>query len=218
MNKKLIVPALAVAIVGGGVAGSIINGSAFAANSNSTSDEEVSEQQEQKQLEKEATITDEEAISAALKEVEGKANEAELENVDGAIVYGVEVTDNEGQEHDVKVDAKSGKVLHIKDDEKENENEKGDKEEQQDGEVDDEVEQAQLEKEATLTEDESTSIALNELNGKVTDTELEDEDGTIVYSIEITDDQGVKHDVKVDAKSGKVVNVSADDESENDED
>ncbi|MFJ7978285.1 PepSY domain-containing protein [Peribacillus sp. NPDC096379] len=217
MKKAFLVPALAVVVIGGGVAGSLLNTSAFAANSDSTSKVEVSDKQEQKQLEKEATITKEEAISAALKQVAGKATKTELEDEDGRVVYGIEVTDDQGKKQDVKVDAKTGKVLKVEADE---ENEKADKEEKEDkdGGVSDKQEQQQLEKEAKISANESTSIALKEVKGKVTDTELEDEDGTVVYGVEITDDQGKKHDVKVDAKTGKVLKVEADDENETEND
>ncbi|MCH1643128.1 PepSY domain-containing protein [Paenibacillus timonensis] len=214
MKKKFIVPALAAAIIGGGIAGTALNTSVFAASADSSNSKvEVTDQQEQQQLAKEATITKEEAISAALKEVAGKAAKTELEDEDGTIVYGVEVTDDQGKNHDVKVDAKTGKVLKV---EADDENEKANKEEKEDkdSEVSDKQEQQQLEKEAKISAEESKTIALKEVNGQVTDTELEDEDGTVVYGVEITDAQGKKHDVKVDAKTGKVLKVDVDDEND----
>ena len=134
MKKRFLVPALAVAVMGGGVAGSLLNTSVFAANSNSNSKVEVSDEQEEKQLQKEATVTEEAAVSAALQEVSGKAGEAELEDEDGTVVYGVEVTDDQGKKFDVKVDAKTGKVLKA---EADDEDEKGKKEEKDDKEVND---------------------------------------------------------------------------------
>lgn len=207
MKKKFIVPALAAAIVGGGVVGSLLNPSVFAANTDSNK-VEVTDQQEQKQLAKEATITKEEAISVALKEVAGKVGDTELEDEDGTVVYGVEVTDDQGNQQDVKVDAKTGKVLKVEAND-ENE-EEGDKDE----EVSDKLEQQKLEKEAKISAKESITIALKEINGQVTETELEDEDGTVVYGVEITDNQGKKHDVKIDAKTGKVLKVEDDDEND----
>ncbi|MCK6208312.1 PepSY domain-containing protein [Bacillus infantis] len=218
MKKKFIVPALAAAIIGGGIAGTALNTSVFAASADtSNSKVEVTDEQEQQQLAKEATITKEEAISAALEEVAGKAAKTELEDEDGTVVYGVEVTDDQGKNQDVKVDAKTGKVLKV---EADDENEKADKEEKEDkdSEVSDEQEQQQLEKEAKISAEESTTIALKEVKGQVTDTELEDEDGTVVYGVEITDDQGKKHDVKVDAKTGKVLKVDLDDENDSESD
>lgn len=123
MKKVFLVPALAVAVIGGGVAGSLLNTSAFAANSDSTSKVEVSDKQEQQQLEKEAKISANKSTSIALKEVKGKVTDTELEDEDGTVVYGVEVTDDQGKKHDVKVDAKTGKVLKVEaDDENETEN------------------------------------------------------------------------------------------------
>ena len=62
MKKKFIIPALAAAIIGGGIAGTVLNTSAFASSTdNSNSKVEVTDKQEQKQLAKEATITKEDA-------------------------------------------------------------------------------------------------------------------------------------------------------------
>lgn len=216
MKKKFLVPALAAAIVGGGVAGSLVNSSAFA-SSNDSKSVEVTGQQEQQQLAKEATITKQDAISAALKDVAGKATNTELEDENGTVVYGVSVTDNKGKQQDVKVDAKTGKVLKVEaDDKEEGEGEKGEKAEKEgkESEAADQQEQQQLAKSAKITADESNAIALKEVPGKVTNTELQDENGTAVYGVEITDDQGKAHDVKVDAKTGKVLNVGTDDENE----
>ena len=210
MKKKILASALALTIVGTGVAGATLNTSAFAAKTESNSNVEVSDEQDQLLLEKEATITKEESISIALKEVSGKVTDVELEDEDGTIVYGVEIVDAQGIEHDVKVDAKTGKVLKVEaDDEEETEGA-----EENDGEVSDKAEQEQLAKLAKISQEEGISIALQEVKGNVTDVELEDEDGTIVYGVEIVDAEGLKHDVKVDAKTGKVVKVDLDDETD----
>ncbi len=58
-----------------------------------------------------ATVTADEARDAALAAVPGTAGEVELENEDGNVVYGVEVTDASGAAYDVKVDAGNGTVL-----------------------------------------------------------------------------------------------------------
>jgi len=211
MKKKLLVPALALTIIGAGVGGTVLTTSAFAANTDSNSNKvEVSDKQEQKQLKKAAVITRKEAISAALKEVAGKAVANELEDEDGTIVYSVVISDHQGKKHEVMIDAKTGKVVKVETDD---ENEKGDKEDK-DGEVSDKLEQQQLEKKAKVSPGESAALALKEVKGQVTDIELEDEDGNVVYSVEIKDDQGKMHDVKVDAITGKFLKVEADDEED----
>ncbi len=59
-----------------------------------------------------AKITADQARDAALAAVpDGTAGEVELENENGNVVYGVEVTDASGAEYDVKVDAGNGTVL-----------------------------------------------------------------------------------------------------------
>lgn len=80
-----------------------------------------------------------------------------------------------------------------------------------DQEVADDVEQAQLAQQATLTKEQSIAIALKQVDGSIVKTELEDEDGVIVYSVEVKDKQGRVHEVKVDAKDGKILKAEKDD-------
>ncbi|MES1042591.1 hypothetical protein FOA20_24750 [Peribacillus simplex] len=54
--------------------------------------------------------------------------------------------------------------------------------------------------------------------GTVKDVELEDEDGTVVYGVEVQAKDGSKQDVKIDAQTGKIVKVVSDDEDENEND
>ncbi|KAB2333072.1 hypothetical protein F7731_16140 [Cytobacillus depressus] len=163
MKKKFLVPALALSVIGGGIAGSVLNTNALAAKSDQNSTVEVSDE--------------------------------------------------------AKVDVKTGKVLKEENDKKVEKGEKEDKNEKEDndGEISDKEEQKQLEKQATITAKESESIALKEVKGQVTDTELEDEDGVVVYSVEIKGDQSQKYDVKIDAKTGKVLKVEKDDEKDDGE-
>jgi uncharacterized membrane protein YkoI len=58
-----------------------------------------------------AKISPDQAKSAALAAVPGTAGKVELENEDGNVVFGVEVTTAGGSKMDVKVDAGNGKVL-----------------------------------------------------------------------------------------------------------
>jgi uncharacterized membrane protein YkoI len=58
-----------------------------------------------------AKISPDQAKAAALAAVPGTAGKVELENEDGNVVFGVEVTTAGGSKMDVKVDAGNGKVL-----------------------------------------------------------------------------------------------------------
>ena len=78
-----------------------------------------------------AKITADEARAAALAAVPGTAEEVELENENGNVVYGVEITDANGAEFDVKVDAGNGTVLAQESDDAD-EGEEGDEEDEAD--------------------------------------------------------------------------------------
>lgn len=62
-----------------------------------------------------AKISFTQAIAAAEQHAKGRAVRAELENENGAAVYGVEVLDG-AKAVDVKIDARDGKVLSVQDD------------------------------------------------------------------------------------------------------
>jgi uncharacterized membrane protein YkoI len=68
----------------------------------------------------------------------------------------------------------------------------------------DPTEQAVLQQQAAITKDEATKQALTAKQGTVKNAHLEDEDGTVIYNIEIEDGQGQLWEVKVDAKNGKI--------------
>jgi uncharacterized membrane protein YkoI len=64
----------------------------------------------------------------------------------------------------------------------------------------------------------ATAAALAQVPGTVLEVALDNEDGNLVYSVEIlTSAQEIK-DVKVDAGTGQVLHVDADDAGEDDED
>lgn len=74
------------------------------------------------------------------------------------------------------------------------------------------AESARLAPLATVTESQAVYTAQSAYQGQgtMTDIELEDEDGTIVYGIEFTEANGKEVDVKVDAKTGEVVKIEDD--------
>jgi len=74
-------------------------------------DSPKAEADESKALQPLATVTADGATAAALAAVPGTAGSTELENENGYVVYGVEITTPDGTITDVKVDAGNGKVL-----------------------------------------------------------------------------------------------------------
>jgi len=74
-------------------------------------DDSLSDADEAKQLEPLATISVDDAATAATKAVPGNVGEVELENENGSVVYSVEITDAAGVQTEVTVDAGDGTVL-----------------------------------------------------------------------------------------------------------
>lgn len=77
-------------------------------------------------------------------------------------------------------------------------------------EQDEAAEAAALQAQATITLEQAKQAALAQFpGGSVLDAELEDENGAVVYGVEVRDAKGAEHDVKVDAKTGAVVATQA---------
>jgi uncharacterized membrane protein YkoI len=209
MNKKFLIPALALSIVGGGMIGATLKHDVFAASKmTESSNKETPDAEEQDQLQAQAKITKEQAINIALQHVKGQEHGTELENEDGAVVYAVEVKNNQGKLYDVKVDAQSGSVVKIdKNDQDRNEGEYSDKE------TNDEQEGEKADDSVKVTKEEASKIALNQVNGDITEIDVEKEGNEVVYSVTIQNKQGQKQEVKIDAESGKVIKVEADDQN-----
>ena len=185
--KKVLIPVLAVAVLAGG---------GFT----------IANAQGQAALAKQAKITQDEAINAALEKVPGTVEEVELEDEKGTIVYEIELVSTDGTEHEVEVDAQTGEVLKVEADDDDEENEEEDSQNQ-----------AELAKQAKITEDEAINTALEKVPGTVNEVELEDENGTMVYEIEVLSTDGTEQEVKVDAQTGEVIKVEANDEGNDDE-
>jgi uncharacterized membrane protein YkoI len=74
------------------------------------------------QLQKAAKITEQQAIDAALKEVNGTVKKVELEDENGVAVYEVQIVDANGKGFEVKVDAATGKITKVESDNDESDN------------------------------------------------------------------------------------------------
>lgn len=81
--------------------------------------------------------------------------------------------------------------------------------EEADDAADDATEQAELQKVAKVTAEQAEQAALAVVPGTVSDIELENEDGSVVYEVEITAN-GTTTEVEVDAGNAKVLAQEAD--------
>jgi uncharacterized membrane protein YkoI len=123
-------------------------------------------------------FTEEDAKTVALKLVPGEIQEVELENQNGQLIYEVDVASGDG-EKEVKID-QQGNVIQVEDEE-----------------IDVPITGSALEK--------ASQAALAYMGeGKVTDSEIGDEEG--YYEIEITLDNGGEADVHLD-KNFNVLSV-----------
>ena len=73
-------------------------------------------------------------------------------------------------------------------------------------------ESSKLVNEAGITIDQAMSIGLNEVPGKVTESEIEKEDGKLVWEISVLDNQNQTYELEIDANSGEVLEKELDDD------
>ena len=79
-------------------------------------------------------------------------------------------------------------------------------------EADEAAESAALASQAKVTESQANTTALGQFpGGTVSKTELDNENGTVIYSVHLTDSAGKQQEVKVDATTGTVLPPEADD-------
>jgi hypothetical protein len=112
---KLLASVLALGVMGGGAVGAhaiqTTNTIQPTATVNQEDKAEKQDPNEQAKLQKEATITQDEATKTVLEQYQGGTiNQVELEDEDGSVVYGFDVVSKDGKNFDVKVDAKTGKI------------------------------------------------------------------------------------------------------------
>ncbi|MFV5997941.1 PepSY domain-containing protein, partial [Streptomyces sp. NPDC056231] len=147
------------------------------------------------------------AVDAALKSVQGTVTSVDLDKEQGKAAWEVEIVDANGAEHEVTVDAQTGKVTVAqahKDDE-------GDDTKR--GKSDDGSEEAALAKAAKTDVKAAADAALKSVQGTATSAELGNDDGkATVWEVEIVDANGAEHEVTVDAQTGKVTATKADED------
>ncbi|WP_410768922.1 PepSY domain-containing protein [Fontibacillus sp. BL9] len=143
-------------------------------------------------------ITIEQAKAAALKAEAGRVSDVELERKSGKVYYEVEIDQTNG-EVDVLVDAVTGKILGVKDKEKDDDDH--DFFTESNGTVPAKVK---------ITSDQASAIAVKQVTGgTVVKVELDYDDGRYVYEAELKTAQG-EADVEIDATTGKVYSVDQD--------
>lgn len=135
---------------------------------------------------------------------EGKVEKVKLDDEEGNIVYEVDMILN-GVEYDIDIDASNGNILKDEVDDYDHDSTKPRKEDDED------KEQASLKQLAKITLDQAKSIVMDKYkDGVITEVDLDNEDGNIVYEVEVNAKDGV-HDIEVDAVNGKILVDELDD-------
>jgi len=146
-------------------------------------------------------LTMDEAKAIAVKSVGGTVTGIELDRELAGDIYEVEVK-SKGFEYDLDIDAKTGKVLRTdKDDDDFDNDDSDDKVIVSDGKF--------------ITEKAAVQIAMKQAKGTVTNIELDEENGRVIYEIDIKDGK-YDYDFDIDAISGKVLKFEKDRDDDND--
>lgn len=156
-------------------------------------------------------ISLDQAVAAALKSVPGTVTQAELDrdddDHDGRTVWELDVRGSDKKWHDVTVDADNGKVLKTRDDDN-----------------DDRDDHAP--RSSTVTLKQAADAALKTAPGSITSIDLDDDDdddgkgskGSVLrWDVDIDGKDGKSHELRVDAKTGKVT-VDRDDDGDDRDD
>ncbi|CCM63473.1 exported hypothetical protein [Candidatus Microthrix parvicella RN1] len=160
--------------------------------------EDKADTAEQAKLEKVAKIDADAASKAATDKVPGTVDEVELDEEGGNVVYEVDVVAQDGTETEVIVDAGNGKIL-AQEVDKDADEAKADK-----------AEQAKLEKLAKIDANAASKAATDKVPGTADKVELDEEDGKVVYEVDVTAKDGTQSEVLVDATNGKILAEQAD--------
>ena len=142
----------------------------------------------------EQTVSTEKAKEMALDVTEGtQVTKVHLDDDDDdKREYEMEVV-KEDTKYEVDVDAATGQVLKIEQDDRD----------------DDDIELQNVSPKISL--DEAKKKALAEVNGTITEAELDDDDNRLLYEIKIQTSNYREAEVKIDAATGKVLKVEMDD-------
>src|SRR5690625_804957 len=162
----------------------------------------------------------------------GTITEMELEKRNNRAIYEIEIV-NDGMEYELKVDGNSGEIIKLKEKRiaaKQNDNAKKEtidlkeKDQKQAPEKDGQektTDKTKIDKKQSNSKDqkpsktvldakEAISIAQKEFSGTVTAVELDEEDGRLMYDIEIKAN-GQEAEFEIDAMTGEIIVIEIDD-------
>lgn len=127
----------------------------------------------------------------ALSEQDGHIDDIELENEDGFVYYEVEIENGEA-EYDIYIEAYTGEIFRVEADD--NDNDSKEKETMKN----------------IISADEAKKIAMDQVDGKVVELELDEDDNRYEYEIELETNRG-EVEMAIDALTGEILEIDFED-------
>lgn len=155
-------------------------------NDNTEKQEQNKSTTTSKNNEKKSIINPKEAIDIALGEFSGTVKELEFEKDDGRLIYEIEVIAGY-EEAEFKIDASTGEIV-------KNKRKKTSK---------------NYDKQTVISAKEAIDIALNKFSGTIKELELDEDDGRLIYEVEIKSGHE-KAEIEIDAYTGEVLVIEID--------
>ncbi|UOQ94295.1 PepSY domain-containing protein [Halobacillus shinanisalinarum] len=177
MKRKLLIGGIVGVVVLGGAIGAA---AATGPNTNDSSNQT-------------ASLTEDKVTKIVTDKVDGTVEKIEKETDDGRLIFEVDVKDKNGVKTDVGVDAKTGEVLEV----------------DQNDDRDDDSEKEDSNENVKLSMDEATAVAKEKAKGEVVESELDDGH----YDFEFKDGND-EYEVKVHGASGEVIEFEHDQDNE----
>ncbi|PTM51332.1 PepSY domain-containing protein [Desmospora activa] len=172
--------------------------------------------------ESDPTLTVQEVTQKVEERYPGKVKEVERDDKGSHVVYEIELAGSNG-EYEIKMDANTGEILKVEqqqvltDDTAKDSKDGNDDEHQSDNTVarDDDQEQKpsddqgqkQPKDKKRISYEQAKKVALSKFDGKITEIELDEDDGRWIYDVEIKNGKQ-EADVEIDAYTGEVLFMS----------
>ncbi|MBP1968639.1 putative membrane protein YkoI [Virgibacillus natechei] len=173
-------------------------------------------------------LSTDEILQMVTDQYPGTITEMEMEKDGNRAVYEVEI-ENDGKEYEIKLDGSSGEVLNVKEREISNNIEIAEKDDDADDRNDnqgtktnnnnDSQDDGNNDENSSKTNNtvidlgKAEEIALNEFDGQITELELDEDDGRLMYEIEIEDGED-EAEIEIDAYTGEILVIEIDREDD----
>ncbi|WP_163580317.1 PepSY domain-containing protein [Gracilibacillus saliphilus] len=155
-----------------------------------------------------AELSKEEAKEKVAAKFSGEIVEFELD--DNEKIYEVELEETD-REYELKVDAETGEIISLEESERKNDKDQEVTTVSLSDNQTDSKHDAENQESSFISREEAKTIATEKYYGTVVEAELDEDDGSYYYEMEIWTDKG-EVDLKINARSGEIVYISVDED------